>query len=225
MSLGFGSTTQGYVSLLFSFHLHYFSAPSEHFLPKELSQIFTPIPGAPHGTSSTNCCSVNAARIWINYTGICKSTSQLLFALLFSSVRALSTKRTISNFRSNSRRGTCNFLRCTAVRPMSLEMGSNMQGQVGLLLNFRLHYFSCPSEHFLRKELSQNFAPIPGGGHPTLFCRAEQSTPGSQEFQYTPASSRQTVQVKAEPSLSRVLRWSWMAAWYETTARRAEATS
>jgi hypothetical protein len=33
------------VSLSVSFHLHNFSAPTEHFLPKELSQNFTPIPG------------------------------------------------------------------------------------------------------------------------------------------------------------------------------------
>jgi hypothetical protein len=43
-----GSTIQGSVSLRFSFRLHYFSAPSEHFLPKELSQIFAPIPGGSH---------------------------------------------------------------------------------------------------------------------------------------------------------------------------------
>jgi hypothetical protein len=40
---------------------------------------------------------------------ICKSTSQLSFALLFGSIREVSDKRTILNFRSNSRRGTCNF--------------------------------------------------------------------------------------------------------------------
>jgi hypothetical protein len=30
-----------------------------------------------------------------------------------------------------------------------------------------MHNFSAPSEQFLRKEISQIFAPIPGGGHPT----------------------------------------------------------
>jgi hypothetical protein len=45
MSLGFGSTAQGHVSLLLSFYLHYFSAPSEQFQPKQLSQIFALIPG------------------------------------------------------------------------------------------------------------------------------------------------------------------------------------
>jgi hypothetical protein len=34
---------------------------------------------------------------------------QLSFALLFSSIRTFPAKITISNFRSNSRRGTCNF--------------------------------------------------------------------------------------------------------------------
>jgi hypothetical protein len=51
MLLGFGSTIQGAVSLLFSFVSHYFSAPFEHFLRKELSQIFALIPGASHGTT------------------------------------------------------------------------------------------------------------------------------------------------------------------------------
>jgi hypothetical protein len=50
MSLGLDSTIQGYVSLLLSIHLHYFSALSEHILPKELSQSFAPIPGGAHGT-------------------------------------------------------------------------------------------------------------------------------------------------------------------------------
>jgi hypothetical protein len=31
--------------------LHYFLAPSEHFLPKELTPFLTPISGAPHGTT------------------------------------------------------------------------------------------------------------------------------------------------------------------------------
>jgi hypothetical protein len=33
------------------FFLYCFSAPSENFLPKELSQKFTPIPGGGHATS------------------------------------------------------------------------------------------------------------------------------------------------------------------------------
>jgi hypothetical protein len=48
MSLGLGSTTQGYVSPFLIFDLHYLSSPSEHFLQKELSQLFAPIPGAGH---------------------------------------------------------------------------------------------------------------------------------------------------------------------------------
>jgi hypothetical protein len=43
--LGTGSTKQRSVSLLFGFHLHYFSAP------KEISQIFAPIPGGGRATS------------------------------------------------------------------------------------------------------------------------------------------------------------------------------
>jgi hypothetical protein len=39
------------VSLIVSFHLHYFSSPSDHVLPKELSQHFVPIPGAGHAIS------------------------------------------------------------------------------------------------------------------------------------------------------------------------------
>jgi hypothetical protein len=47
---------------------------------------------AAHGTSSTHRCSIISAWILINHTGICKSTSQLSFALLFRSIGALSMK-------------------------------------------------------------------------------------------------------------------------------------
>jgi hypothetical protein len=109
--LGLGATIQGSVSLRFSFLLHYFSAPSEHFLRKGLSQSFALIPGGGHGTSSTHRRSINAARDGIHYTGLGKSTPQLSSVLLFRSIRAFSdlSKRTISNFRSNSWRGTCNY--------------------------------------------------------------------------------------------------------------------
>jgi hypothetical protein len=39
----------------------------------------------------------------------------------------------------------------------------------GVSVSFHLHYFSAPAEQFLRKELSQNFAPIPGGEQGTIF--------------------------------------------------------
>jgi hypothetical protein len=39
------------------------------------------------------------------------------------------------------------------------------KGEVSI--GFDLHYVSAPPEHFLSKELSQIFAPIPGGGHAT----------------------------------------------------------
>jgi hypothetical protein len=46
-----------------------------------------------------------AAKLGAKGRGKC----QLSFALLFSSIRPVSAKRTISSFRSNSRRATCNF--------------------------------------------------------------------------------------------------------------------
>jgi hypothetical protein len=39
-----------WVRLGVGIYLHYFSARSEHFLPKGLSQIFDPIPGGGHAT-------------------------------------------------------------------------------------------------------------------------------------------------------------------------------
>jgi hypothetical protein len=39
----------------------------------------------------------------------------------------------------------------------------NMAQNVSPSVSFHLHYFLCPSEHFLPKELSQFVAPIPGG--------------------------------------------------------------
>jgi hypothetical protein len=44
MSLGFGPTTQGFVSLLLSFHLHHFLAPSERFLQKNYLTISLQFP-------------------------------------------------------------------------------------------------------------------------------------------------------------------------------------
>jgi hypothetical protein len=81
----------------------------------------------------THRCSVDVARNGINYTVLRKSASQLSFALLFSSIRAFSAKRTISNFRSNSRRGTCNNLQCATVPSTLLGLGSTIQGYVSLL--------------------------------------------------------------------------------------------
>jgi hypothetical protein len=42
--LGLSQLLAQNVSLIISFHLHYFSSPSNQFLPKELSQNFAPIP-------------------------------------------------------------------------------------------------------------------------------------------------------------------------------------
>jgi hypothetical protein len=76
--------------------------------------------GGPHGISlqfpaghmersSAGRCPFDSTRIAAKLgTELPTSECQLSFALLFSSIRALSAKRTISNFRSNSWRGTCN---------------------------------------------------------------------------------------------------------------------
>jgi hypothetical protein len=61
------------VRLRVGFHLHYSSALSEHFLPKELSQIFAPIPGAPHGTLWNGRRSLKNSRIIKTYGAGCKS--------------------------------------------------------------------------------------------------------------------------------------------------------
>jgi hypothetical protein len=62
----------------------------------------------------------------LNYTGIGKSALQLSFALLFSSIRASSAKRTISNFRSNSWRRTCNSQkRCGTTTASACPGGSS----------------------------------------------------------------------------------------------------
>jgi hypothetical protein len=126
--------------------------------------MFAPIPGGEHRTISNDHCSLNFAWIVTNLGVGGKFARQLSFALLFVSVSA---KRTISKFRSNSRRGTCNNLHCTTAPSILLGFGSTIQGAVSLLFSFLLHYFSAPFEHFLRKELSQIFALIPGGPHAT----------------------------------------------------------
>jgi hypothetical protein len=54
-------------------------------------------------------CSINSAPIITKLDAVGKSGHHLSFALLFSSIRAFSAKRTISKLCSNSRRATCNF--------------------------------------------------------------------------------------------------------------------
>jgi hypothetical protein len=100
-------------------------------------------------------------------TGTGKSSLRLPFALRFGSIRAFSAKRTISNFRSNSpRRGTCTNLHRAIAPSILLGLGSTIQGSVSLLFSFLSHYFQLHPSLFL-KELSQFFAPIPGGPHAT----------------------------------------------------------
>jgi hypothetical protein len=93
----FKSNTASFVS--------YSNKKSETF--PELSSLQFPAGDMPQ--SLTRHRSFTAARIGFNYTGIGKSALKFSFALLFSSIRAASAKRTISNFRSNSRRATCNL--------------------------------------------------------------------------------------------------------------------
>jgi hypothetical protein len=64
-----------------SFALRFFSSIGTCFAKKELSENFARIPD---GTSLMHRCSVNIARNGINYTELCKSTSQVSFALLLS---------------------------------------------------------------------------------------------------------------------------------------------
>jgi hypothetical protein len=56
-------------------------------------------------------------------------------------------------------------LQRTAALSILLGTESTAQYNVRLLLSFHLRYFLAPSKHFLRKELSQIFVSIPGGGH------------------------------------------------------------
>jgi hypothetical protein len=51
-----------------SFLLRYLLAPSEHFLPKELSQIFGPIPGGGHATSRAELFSSFLVPMWRSMT-------------------------------------------------------------------------------------------------------------------------------------------------------------
>jgi hypothetical protein len=134
-----------------SFHLHYFLAPAEHFLPKELSQFFSRIPGGgmqqPSNAHYSRYYVRIATKLGVKDWGKC----QLSFALLFSSIQALSAKMSTSNFRSNSRRGTRNYVLtdCTTVSSLLIL---HQDGFVSLLLAFHLHYFLALSEHFCQKN-------------------------------------------------------------------------
>jgi hypothetical protein len=59
------------------------------------------------------------------------------------------------------------FLQMSSTPSIWLGLRQNLVQTVSLGLRFHLHYFSAPSELFLRKELSQIFALIPGGPHAT----------------------------------------------------------
>ena len=72
---------------------------------------------------------------------------------------------------SMSRRRTYNNLQSVVTSATLLRSRQNLVQLVSMHIGFNLHYFSSPSDHFLPKELSQIFAPIPGGGHAT--SRAE----------------------------------------------------
>jgi hypothetical protein len=81
-----------------------------------------------------------------------QGSCQLSCALLFSSTRAFSTKRTFSNFRSNSWRGLYNNLQRATAPPILLGLGSTTQGSVSLPFGFLSRYFSAPPEHFCEKN-------------------------------------------------------------------------
>jgi hypothetical protein len=91
----------------------------------------------------------------------------------------------------------------------SIFLGSSQilaQG-VSLVVGFHLHYFSAPSGHFLQKELSQIFAPIPGGGHGTTFdwtifpqlsqlYRVDQFMQKIRQLKFTTARLKATTQLR-----------------------------
>jgi hypothetical protein len=52
------------VRLRIGFHLYHFSALFEHLLPKGLSQIFAPIPGAGHETSRAVLFMLSIIHMW-----------------------------------------------------------------------------------------------------------------------------------------------------------------
>jgi hypothetical protein len=70
--------------------------------------------------------------------------------------------------------GGCNNLQRVTAPSIRLGLGSTIQGPVSLLFSFLSHYpgtwVLCSSiRSFSAKRISQNFAPIPGGGHATIF--------------------------------------------------------
>jgi hypothetical protein len=62
-----------------------------------------------------------------------------------------------------------NYLWLDDAPSIPLGLQRNLAQLASVRASFPFHCFVAPSEHFLRKELSQIFAPIPGGGHATFF--------------------------------------------------------
>jgi hypothetical protein len=73
-------------SVSVSFLLHYFSAPSEQFLPKELSQIFAPIPGARHATTTAEHIMPVMVPIWRSMPAYSKNNTALGYVSNFKAV-------------------------------------------------------------------------------------------------------------------------------------------
>jgi hypothetical protein len=70
---------------------------------------FSLCPGGPHGLLMNGQCALNSPSILMKLGSTVRGEFELSIALLFGFILAFSAKRTISNFRSNSRRKTCNF--------------------------------------------------------------------------------------------------------------------
>jgi hypothetical protein len=131
---------------------------------RESSQNFAPIPGGGHATCRVELFVPPVVPMWRSTTPYSKSNT----ASDVNSYRLFSSKTFLKFLCSTSRRGTCN-LHCATAPSILLGLGSTLQDSVSLLFSFLPHHCSAPSEHFLRKGLSQIFAPIPGGEHGTVF--------------------------------------------------------
>jgi hypothetical protein len=109
MLLGTRSTIQQNVSLLLRFRLHYFLAPWLHpsiFLQKNYLKLLLQFPAGHMELPLTGRCALNSTRIATKLGTVGRGKCQLSVVPRFSSIRAFSAERTISKFRSNSRRGT-----------------------------------------------------------------------------------------------------------------------
>jgi hypothetical protein len=108
-------------------------------------------------------CSFNSTRIATKFDAARRGKCQLSFVLLFSSTRTFSTKRTISKFRSNSRRVTWNCLKRPSLPQSCADHNKTWCSGYVLVLAFICTTFQLHPSIFCQKNYLKFSLQFPAG--------------------------------------------------------------